>query len=1011
MRRRIVGDGQFPAVMIRCQGQTQAYVRRQTLTRVGGNHDVRRTGDRRRLGGEDRDGEDLFRAGVQPAAIGATVVVKLHAHQGHAIGIGRRRKGQRARRTHRRFNREQTAVVVGHDEIHRLRRLFRRTGVDTGSPSDDRQRAGARQEVLIRAGDEAGRVVHGCHANVSRLIAAGLTSVIAHRERDGARGGGWILAGVCVGHAAQGVLVVRRRSRSAQRQDIGTVEGGNAVLRVGVQGQHIFAADEPGRDADRGVGQVAVIRQRERAADGRGRLVLCVIQRRVFHAGQVRPQVGTAAKVLLARNVELDAVNRSRIAAAGVGDFQHPSAEQRLAIEIGQPLSGFIAARERGGAAGNWRAGSVVKDGERAGTIGGPAAVVVARRAPLAGQCDCGPIRMEEREHQIRVVSVVQPDANVDIGDRAAIRNGYRHEYCIRVVVRNCQRNAPTAVARRSQGPQPERVADRAQNRAAVLKLQHGGADAAAGAVGGEGERADDYPAGRAEVAVGLRGAGSRHAVGFQQSGHQIGGAAPPIGQGKIDGDNFTRIHHAIGRRTPFRRQGGTDHRQGWQGGDELQSRLRHDDASAGSAIITEGFDVERGVGERGADLGGGQSVVLGLEQRGDGGGVRGGGGGAVEWIETGHASFHAVSGGDIRLLAYRAAGGTVISRRDGAAIGLIEDAARSVGSERLRRVRHSARERPRVRRQRAGGRHAVGIGGTFVAVGVPRRVKGQPAAAGFQMQETVRATGLHDDHPFPHVQRPHGFIRVLRAVLRRGRTAEHAGAGRIQNIQVIIVGRGAKRVRPEQVQARIGAVHRHHGVVGPTSEVVENAAFAGEQRTRRTPVQKITLPRPRSPVVQVPGITRGRKIECAPGRHRVDRLGDDAVLKWRLVEIADVVHKDVAPSRAEGQDVIGKVGRPAKRGGKIKRRPWSQVVNDFQQGRPLTDAAAGLTGQHRDNAQIAGSLRIGEVVNTVREHTHLNARARHAEIRPRGHGGVRGVPFRGQTPGARRTFVRRTDE
>src|SRR5206468_772551 len=98
---------------------------------------------------------------------------------------------------------------------------------------------------------------------------------------DGAGGGGGIVAGVEVGHRAQGGLVLGHGGRTAEGQHAGggVVAAGDAVL-VG-EAQDVLAGDEVGGDRDRGAGEVGAVdvRNREGGVDRRGRLVLGVAER------------------------------------------------------------------------------------------------------------------------------------------------------------------------------------------------------------------------------------------------------------------------------------------------------------------------------------------------------------------------------------------------------------------------------------------------------------------------------------------------------------------------------------------------------------------------------------------------------------------------------------------------------------------------------------------------------------------------------------------------------------
>ena len=253
----------------------------------------------------------------------------------------------------------------------------------------------------------------------------------------------------------------------------------------------------------------------------------------------------------------MEAVDRPDIAARRIGDAQLPGAGNGFAIERGKQLFRHITAGERRGAAANRRARGIVEHSEGSGAIGGPAAEVVAGTAPSGGKADDSAIGMNEFEVEIRIISVIEPHPNVHISNRADIREGERNFH--RRVVGNGHGYAAAAVVRRrrtSRRAQSERITDRAQIGRAILELKDCGANPAAGTVGGKRKGAAHRRPTSQKRPKGLRGTGSRHPVGDQQGGDQIGGAADAdVFQTKVNGDDFPGINRPVAGGATFRRQ------------------------------------------------------------------------------------------------------------------------------------------------------------------------------------------------------------------------------------------------------------------------------------------------------------------------------------------------------------------------------------------------------------------------------------------------------------------------
>ena len=112
-----------------------------------------------------------------------------------------------------------------------------------------------------------------------------------------------------------------------------------------------------------------------------------------------------------------------------------------------------------------------------------------------------------------------------------------------------------------------------------------------------------------------------------------------------------------------------------------------HDNADPGIAVGTGRLNVECAGVEQGADFGGAQARVVGLQQAGDRRRVWRRGRGAKEGGETGHRGGDAVGGGEIGFGKQQATGGGEVAGREGRAIGLVKHPARAVAAEGLDRV------------------------------------------------------------------------------------------------------------------------------------------------------------------------------------------------------------------------------------------------------------------------------------------------------------------------------------
>ena len=395
-----------------------------------------------------------------------------------------------------------------------------------------------RRRCYVGSGHRSGGVVGWIGienaAGNRRGVGNGADAIGPHDDGDGRAA-----IGIDVTQRASELAAVRRPRSLAQA---GREEGDADRQRVG--------DDHAGRQ------------RRAKVSDGKTVSEVAAPRHRVGRIGHRNREVGAGARAAdetLTSNIQLEAVNRAGIRGSRVGDAQFPGSVDRLAVEGGKQCVRFIAAGEGSRAAGDGGAGSIVKHGEDSRTIAGAAAIIVARTAALVGQRYFGAIGMDEREHEIGVVGVIQSHANVHIRNRARIRDSNRH--LNRGVVGDRYRDAAAAVTgrdRRAQRAQCECVGEGAQIDRAILQLEHRREAAAAGAGGREGEGAGHSRAAGNECAVALRAARGSHTTRGQQRRHQANGvAAAHVLQGEVDGDHFGGIDGAIGRHTPVRNQPG----------------------------------------------------------------------------------------------------------------------------------------------------------------------------------------------------------------------------------------------------------------------------------------------------------------------------------------------------------------------------------------------------------------------------------------------------------------------
>src|SRR5205823_10999665 len=133
-----------------------------------------------------------------------------------------------------------------------------------------------------------------------------------------------------------------------------------------------------------------------------------------------------------------------------------------------------------------------------------------------------------------------------------------------------------------------------------------------------------------------------------------------------------------------------------------------------------------------------------------------------------------------------------------------------------------------------------------------------------------------------------------------------------------------------EQVHAIAGADHR---VERQRPETVDGSPTCINRLQSRPGVRKVALPGSGSIVLHIAVVARGREIQRTACGHAIDRLRNDAVLKWRFIKIIDIVNNDVAAVAAEVQNVLGETGFAVIRRGEVKLSAGSQVMNDLQHG------------------------------------------------------------------------------
>ena len=326
--------------------------------------------------------------------------------------------------------------------------------------------------------------------------------------------------------------------------------------------------------------------------------------------------------------------------------------------------------------------------GEEVGAVEVRAAAEIVRRGGAdAAEQDQAAAAARRGQHGLEVacpnVGEGQADGNAtDVFGETADRDGHRQGRAGR------RWRAGDAVGHQSRAGTRERIGEGVKGRvqvhrqgaletAAGVAKHQGCLMLPAGQVGGGGFQSDgDHGRGSRGESAGGRthrkpgGLGCRRPVEWSGAAVGQGVAATAGGEGTALGAGGD--------------QAGTGDAQGVWRDRRMERGFGHDNADSGIAIRAGRLDVERAGVQQGADFGGAQVRVVGLQQAGDCRRVRRRGRGAKEGGETGHRGGDAVGGGEIGFGEPQAAAGGEVARGEGRAIGLVKHPARAVAAERL---------------------------------------------------------------------------------------------------------------------------------------------------------------------------------------------------------------------------------------------------------------------------------------------------------------------------------------
>ncbi|CAA9537868.1 MAG: hypothetical protein AVDCRST_MAG73-1594 [uncultured Thermomicrobiales bacterium] len=358
------------------------------------------------------------------------------------------------------------AVLVAGGDGHR--RAAQVGGIvgdgDRGADGGGRVVLGVVERGRLDAGQDR-RVVDGDHGDVPRGDVAGRGRVVGDLELDRPRRRARVLAGVGVGHRAQGRLVVGAGVGAGEGQHAGGgVPAAGDGRGIG-KAKDVLVGGEAGRDRDRGPGRFGAVDvpNRERGGDRRGRVVLGEGERGRLDAGQLR-RVVDGGHVDGDRRGVRDATVVGREGERGVGrpepvrrrDEEDVAGRER----VGQVLvadggaRGVRALVQRAvGWQGRDREGERVPFGVRggqrdgdAGVLGGRDRLVVRHRRRVRDPRD----RHRHRRRRRPAVAVADR-VGEGVGAGLAVLEGV--ELPVRVV-----RDAGPAVGDRDQARRPGRV-------------------------------------------------------------------------------------------------------------------------------------------------------------------------------------------------------------------------------------------------------------------------------------------------------------------------------------------------------------------------------------------------------------------------------------------------------------------------------------------------------------------------------------------------------------------------
>ena len=139
--------------------------------------------------------------------------------------------------------------------------------------------------------------------------------------------------------------------------------------------------------------------------------------------------------------------------------------------------------------------------------------------------------------------------------------------------------------------------------------------------------------------------------------------------------------------------------------------------------------------------------------------------------------------------------------------------------------------------------------------MGAPGCGELQPPTVTCQIQGPIVPRILYDDNPPAGAKLRNRFVRIALPVLDVGGTADDR-TGRVQHIQIVIVGRVSQGVGPKQIHSLKGASGQHR-VVGYTAKIVDAAT---PPNRRRPAIREVPLPRTRGAAIDGTAVAGGRK-------------------------------------------------------------------------------------------------------------------------------------------------------